>query len=560
MAQGGWVQVTDTASAVSHYTTSMGYVGASMVDLDGDGYVDLYAAPRTLFRNDGTGRFATLPSLSFTPQQGASGASWADLDNDGDNDVVVASYPSKVLFNNAGTFADSSPQVPGFTAYASWAAAIGDYNGDRELDFIFAHANGFHPGTPAPCRLYIQGQPVFSPWADTSYSFTTQLAPYTVPYWSDYDLDGDMDLFIASGPATGTADFDPCFKNLKVETGMDTLVQMTTELFAMQTQDGQCYNFVDYDNDGDLDLCLTNYIGATTRLYRNDMGVYTTVATPFSTTSPNLANCWGDYDNDGDQDVIIANGNVAARYYRNNGNATFTYLPNGFSTPTAVCCIANGDVDNDGDLDLFVNGIGNNGSGTSVGLYLNDTVAGNRNFVNLSLVGVASNRSAIGATVRVKATINGSPVWQLREVNAQNTFQGQNDLRVHVGLGNAAVVDSLVVTWPSGAVDVHVNALANAFYQVTEGMGIATHARPAHWEGMDWEVFPNPVHDLLTIACPGQGEALTYRILDARGRWMAGGALDGAIHVVPVQGWPAGVYLVQVVGQTTHVATRVVKW
>jgi hypothetical protein len=184
---------------------------------------------------------------------------------------------------------------------------------------------------------------------------------------------------------------------------------MTSELFAIQIQDGQCFNFVDYDNDGDFDLCLTNYYSAPTRFYKNNGGTYLSIPTPFTTATTNIANCWGDYDNDGDLDVIITNDNQITRYYRND-NGVFVFLSNGLSTPTATNGAANADYDNDGDLDVFFNGVGNNGNTTSVGLYRNDTVAGNRKWVNIKLTGTASNKSALGAIVRLKSTINGQPV------------------------------------------------------------------------------------------------------------------------------------------------------
>lgn len=542
-AQGSWLHVTDPGNAISSYTTNFGYVGASMVDFNRDGALDIYAAPTKLYLNDGTGSFTNYPSLPFTPLQGVAGASWADLDNDGDLDAVVACAPSKVFLNNAGTFRDSTPQVPGLTGYPSWAVAIGDFNGDPLVDFVFAHANGFHSGQPRPCKFYTQTSPAFGADSTVGYPFTSNLAPYTVPFWSDYDLDGDMDLFIASGPATGTPDYDPCFKNLKKETGMDTLVAMTTEAFALQTQDGQCYNFIDHDNDRDLDLCLTNYFGAPTRFYRNDTGTYVPTSTSFTNTTPNLANCWGDYDNDGDLDAVVTNGNVPARYHRNNGNGTFTYLSTGFSTATAVAMVANGDVDNDGDLDLFANGIGNNGSGSSLGLYLNDGLATGQGFAMFSLTGTVSNRSAIGAIVHLKATIGGNPVWQMREVNAQNTFQGQNDLRVHFGLGDATSIDSVRIQWPSDSVEHYTGLSVNAFYSVVEGAGISTSVQ--NRSALEMELYPNPASDILMVRGQSLLEA-PFTITDIQGRRILQGTVSGSPATIPVERLSPGYYILKV--------------
>lgn len=565
-SQGGWVFDTNPSNDITNYTTNTtvyNYTGCSFIDIDGDNFVDLYAAPKTLFLNNGDGTFTQITSLPFTIQNGVWGSSSADLDNDGDNDIILAGVPSKVYFNNGnGIFSDSSLQVPSFGFYGSWAVAIGDYNEDRELDFVFAHAAGYHAPAPAePCKFYRQQSSIFNPLSVSLPPITDSLSTYTNPYWSDYDLDGDMDLFMASGPVT-IAGFDPCYKNMKIETGIDSLLPMTTELFVTQTQDGQCYNFIDYDNDGDFDLCITNYISAPTRMYKNNNGTYVSIATPFTTATTNIANCWGDYDNDGDQDVIITNDNQITKYYRNNGGISFTYLPGGFSTPTATNGITNADYDNDGDLDVFTNGLGNNGNISSVGLFINDTVAGNRNFVNLKLIGTASNRSAIGAIVRLHATLNGNPVWQMREVNAQNSFQGQNDLRVHFGLGDATIIDSISITWPSGSIDYHVNYPSNAFYEVTESIGIINlSVNENNNPDNSVNIYPNPTNNSFHVEIAEfNNEPGIYTLTNILGEEMLNGKITHAHFAVNIEALPAGVYTFSIRSSKGLISKRIVKF
>lgn len=545
-AQGGWIKDTNPLNDAALYTAIYNYVGVSFVELNGDVFPDLLVSPKTVFINNGDGTFTESDPLPFTLMNGVSGNSASDLDNDGDNDVVVACVPSSVFFNDGtGVFTDMSASVPDFDTYGSWAVAIGNMNNDRGLDFAFAHAAGYHaPATSEPCRVYVQQISGFDPISISVPPITDELNPYTNPYWSDYDLDGDMDLFMASGPVMGIPDFDFCFINMKIETGADSLQLMTEELFAAQTQDGQCYNFIDFDNDQDLDLCLTNYYSASTRLYQNNDGEYTVVATPFSTTTTNIANCWGDYDNDGDQDVIITNDNQKTRYYRNNGDATFSYLASGFTTPTATNGITNGDFDNDGDLDLFTNGLGNNGNTSSVGLFINDTVAANRGFISFSLKGVTSNRSALGAIVKLKATINGIPTWQMREINAQNTFQGQNDLRVHFGLGNAFSVDSLIIMWPAGHVEMFTGILANAFYAVTEGEGLQNLSAQNAPLLESFRVYPNPVAQMLHVRFNSQmHKTHTWQIMDVQGRNLLTGSFQAQQLDIQMTTLPEGVYV-----------------
>lgn len=559
-----WKHIDDPTNQISLFTTNIPYVGASFVEVNGDNNVDIFANPRTVYLNNGDGTFSSPIRLPYTPVPTASGSSWADIDNDGDNDCLVSGVPSRVFENNGlGGFIDLSAKVPSFENYGAWSTSFGDFNEDPYLDFIFAHANGFHPApaTPTPCRLYIQKTNRFEPDQLFGYEFLTKLAPYTCPFWSDYDLDGDMDLFIASGPATGEADYDYCYKNMKVETGKDTLIRLTTDLFALQKQDGQCYNFIDYDNDGYLDLCLTNYYSTPTRLYKNNNGVYESIETPFTFKTTNLANCWGDYDNDGDLDVIITNDNQISKYYSNLGDGTFSYLPDGFTTPTATCGISNADYDNDGDLDVFTNGIGNNGNTSSVGLYRNDSVALGNNWVNFHLIGVNSNRSAIGAIIRIYSQINGKVVAQMREINAHNSFQGQNDLRVHFGLNTSELIDSIAITWPSGYRELHNYYLPNSFYQVTEGQGITVLSIQQNEFLTDGIlVYPNPTLGLITLNIDEMDRyKKIYSIIDLSGRVVATDQLGIDDMTISTSQLSAGIYFIKVYVNHKLFSTKFIK-
>jgi hypothetical protein len=493
-AQNGWTRLTDPANPVVAFSAPGVYHGAAWVDVNNDGLIDLFAAPNGLFLNQGGGRFAAATtSIGAIQGQAPSGCSWADLDNDGDQDLVLAQFPSAVYLNDgAGNFQDVTAQFPGLSNYAAWGCAIGDLNDDQRLDVLLVHANNFHPTTAAhlPCKLFTQNAASFSFQSVTGQAFTDVLGPYTVPYWADYDLDGDQDLFIAAGPG-GRAGPDFCYRNMLRETGQAQFQRMSSEAFAAQTQDGQCYNFVDVDNDQDLDLALTNYAGAPTRFYRNQAGTFVAETTPFVRSTTNLSNCWGDFDQDGDQDVFISNDSAPPVYYRNDGGS-FIARPT-LAGPAGNSGLVAGDYDNDGDLDVYITG-----QGAAQGLYRNDAVASGRNWLNLKLSGVVSNRSAIGTRVMVKASLNGVATWQLRTVSAQNSFQGQNDLRVHFGLNQASTIDSLVVHWPSGS-EQRFGALAvNRFYTLTERSGVVALATQAA-KPLPFRLYPMPARDNLLV-------------------------------------------------------------
>ena len=146
-----------------------------------------------------------------------------------------------------------------------------------------------------------------------------------------------------------------------------------------------------------------------------------------------------------------------------------------FSIPDGREHSSQGDYDNDGDLDLVVTNSTIDGSNPARNyLYRND--GGNSNhWLSLSLLGTRSNTSGIGATVRVRAVIYGETVEQLREISGSPTGdRAQNSQRAHVGLGDATIVESITITWPSGVVDSYENVSVNTFYHAIEGQDLRT--------------------------------------------------------------------------------------
>lgn len=457
-----FTKITDSSNPIATAIFPENYSGAAWIDFDNDGDLDLSSTSNFLFRNDGEGNFTQLESGLGSNQQGqtGTGVSWADFDNDGYIDCAIAGNPI-TLFRNLGNGRfvefvgkDIRPDL----GYRAWACAWGDYDNDGFVDLVAAHPRGFL-GSPTPSFLFKSiGAGAFN--NNSEFEFTNELAPYTVSSWADYDLDGDLDLFIGSGPA-GTAARDYLYRNSLAQTGTADLERIDDQPMGTDLQDGQTWNWIDYDNDGDLDGYITNYGGAPNRFYINNAGSYESVSNELTFDGQYLANTWGDVDNDGDLDVFIT-GDTDNRFYLNNGDGTFFRI-NGIidSSPSSVGATL-GDYDNDGDLDLFVSGQVN-------GLYRNET-GNNNNWINISLEGTVSNKSAIGAKAKVKAVINGSPVWQIREVSAQNSFNSHNSLRVHFGLGDATIIDSLIIEWPSGQQKINTDVNTNQFLDYVEDL------------------------------------------------------------------------------------------
>ena len=460
--------------------------GASWVDFDDDGDLDLFVSAATrgsgnlVYRNDNDS-FTRLTEgvLANDPGIAVVGSCWADYDNDGDLDVFNAGVPNSFLYRNDGQALFTkitSDDIGDGTDRRGWSCAWGDYNDDGYIDLFIAHPAGF-VGPPIENSLFENnGDGSFSRITNTP--ITDGLAPYTVGNWIDYDDDGDLDLFIGSGPAVGTIAPDFLYHNQLKETGSASFVRIT-ELPLNDARDGQTWNFIDYDNDGDRDGFVTNYSGGfpngmPNSLYRNDSGVFTTTTSGplVNDEAASLANVWSDFDNDGDLDVFITNefgfDNV---YYRNDGAPSYAFVrTDAFDGTTQSNYGASaGDFDLDGDLDLFFP----SGFGGGNHFYRNDSQPGN-SWVSIKLVGTESNAAGVGAQIRAKATIGGKAVWQRREVSTQNTFNGHNSLDVHFGLGNASRISKLEITWPSDRVESFSSLNARTFYVAIEGEGVIT--------------------------------------------------------------------------------------
>lgn len=474
--------------------------GAAWIDYDNDGDLDIFtvsAAPpnnfAALYRNDGNDQFTKITTGELVNiANGWFGTSWADINNDGNLDVFIGGGYTRMgsmVYNGDGKggFRRNESWFPWNEVILGWTGAWGDYDNDGHVDLVVIHPFNFL-GTPASSNFLFHnnGDGTFAEINNTPITATT--APFTVGSWSDYDQDGDIDLFIGSGPANGTLAPDFHFKNMLKETGKATFQPITDSLIATDSLDGQTWNWIDYDNDGDLDAYMTNYFapaGMANRLYRNDGGKFKRVtdAGPIVTdVDISLANVWGDFDNDGDLDCYVANGGLRAanKYYRNNGNGTFESVVTAATEVDSTVCwgAAAGDYDNDGDLDLFVATKlmfrkGQPGRAVPDWLFRNNVDKSNH-WINIECIGKTSNRSALGTKIKTKTTINGKSVMQMREISAQNTFNGQNELRVHFGFGQTKTIDEVTIHWPSGRTEIFKNVKTDQFLVATEGEGISS--------------------------------------------------------------------------------------
>ncbi|MCM2271272.1 MAG: FG-GAP-like repeat-containing protein [candidate division Zixibacteria bacterium] len=442
----------------------------NFIDYDNDGNLDLLITngPNPgqvdfLYKGNGDGTFARIINSPIATVSAASdGGTFGDYDNDGDEDCYVATWWGQLnLFhinNGDGTFTqESGSEITSDNDYSEAATWV-DYDQDGFLDLQVCNSAGalqnqlYHNDGDGTFTRVLTGL------------IATDGFKSRVGAWADYDNDGDQDCYVANEGNQNN--------NLYQNNGDGTFTKVTTG--PPVTDGGQSFSasWGDYDNDGDFDLTVANSVSQTNLLYRNDGGTFTRITgSPVTTlASWSVSTAWGDIDNDGDLDLFITNafGSLDDNnlLYTNNGDGTFVRE---FDDSTATDVgwsygCAFGDVDKDGDLDLAVARCQNANENNS--LYLNN---GNSNhWLIVDLQALISNRSAIGTRVRVKATINGIPTWQMREVSSQSGYSGQNQMDPHFGLGDATTIDSIIVTWPSGFVTIVENVAADQYLAVTE--------------------------------------------------------------------------------------------
>ena len=486
--------------------------GVALFDFDNDADLDLYfvngsdlpgwtsSIPPTnrFYRNDG-GVFTDITNAAFVGDTGYGlGCCVGDYNNDGFTDLYVTNYGPNVLYHNNGdgTFTDvaDTAGVDG-TQFSSGCAFV-DVDADGYLDLYVVSYVQFNPDTNPECtrqgvRTYCTPE-VLPGVADVFYrnngdgTFTdvsdkvgigTRTGKGLGVVCGDVDNDGDVDIFVAN-------DTTPNFLYRNEQNG----VEMTEDaLFAgvALSEEGRAYsgmgaNLGDFDNDGHLDIVITNFQDQTNSLYHNaQSGFFSEMS--FSKgigerSLPYLA--WGvdfiDFNNDGWLDLFIANGhlddNIAEidpigtyaqpnQLFLNDRGIRFSENPDAAIAQQKVSRgTAFGDIDNDGDIDIVVSNLKDTPT-----ILRND--GGNASqWLTLKLIGTHCNRDAIGARVTV---VSGN-LTQMREVKSGSGYLSQNDLRLHFGLSAAVSVDTLTVRWLCGKVQTLQNVETNQVLVISE--------------------------------------------------------------------------------------------
>ena len=491
--------------------------GVCVADFDGDGWPDIYfvngrdlynrgiSARNALYRNNRDGTFTDVTDKAGVPGTGyGMGCVWGDYDNDGHKDLFVTQFGRNVLYHNNGdgTFTDVTDRagVAGLESGAFHSGAtFFDYDRDGRLDLYVGSYVALGPDarryciisgvqTSCPPSVY-HGSPdvLYHNNGDGTFTNVTAKANVYQPEGKnlsvgagDYDNDGWPDLFVANDG------LDAYLYHNRRNGTFEEVGQMTGMALTGQglTMAAMCISLGDYDNDGNLDLYISDFQKSSDHLWHNDgKGFFDEVSDQAGITVPtrevlSFGGGFFDYDNDGWLDIFIANGHVYPEVeaatpevhykqfntlFHNEHNGKFVETTKqsgaGFETPYVGRGVAFADFDNDGFIDVLV---ANNGD---VPLLLHNS-GGNRNqFLNFRLIGTKSNRDAVGARIRVV----GGGISQIREIAGGGSYLSQSELRAHFGMGKAGRAETVQISWPSGEQQTFHNVETNKFYVVREG-------------------------------------------------------------------------------------------
>ena len=434
--------------------------GAAFGDYDGDGDLDLFlanngSADRLYRNNDGVNTFTDQGGTTADTGSGRGGT-FVDFDNDGDLDlfVVRGSTVGKLLYRNDGSGVwNEVASGKGITTTAeTYTASWADYDHDGDVDL-------FMPVYGAIDILYQNdGTGSFTEVASTAGVNGGGNAESAA--WADYNNDGLIDLYVAINSSSNLLyrnDGDGSFSEDASTAGVQAAASATISA-----------SWADYNDDGYMDLFVGNNSSTTDQLFTNDGdGTFTddTIASGVLNTTNVVGVAWADYDNDGDMD-LFANGNgVADRMWYNNGDGTFIDVASdaGLTDTGTGRGAVWGDIDNNGTQDLYVV---NNGSANL--LYLNNGHPTNR-YLRVALDGVDSNKFGYGAEV----TLSESGVFrQTRTIDTGSGWNTQGAEVINFGIADVVTVDSVIVKWPSGRIQVALGVNGNQTTTVTETGGL----------------------------------------------------------------------------------------
>jgi hypothetical protein len=498
--------------------------GAAFIDYDNDGWLDVFllcgtrleGAPEgctnRLYKNNRDGTFTDVTEKAGLQRTGwVSAVCVGDYDNDGFDDLFVTYWGQNVLYHNNGngTFTDVTEKSGLLHKGIRWGSGCTfvDYDRDGKLDLFISNYVDFDmkttpkPGENSNCNW--KGVPVncgprglppalpslYHNNGDGTFTDVSEKSGVTKAKGSygmtavaaDFDNDGWPDIYVACD-STPSFLFHNNHDGTFTDIGLETGVALNED--GME-QAGMGVGVGDFNLDGNLDIFKTHFADDTEILYRNDgKGNFEDVTIRAGLGVETRYISWGagvfDLDNDGLPDLFVVTGSVYPEvevklpsYPYRTPRMVFRALPGGkfeelidqagpgVAAPHASRGCAFGDFDNDGDIDMLIVNMNEPPS------LLRNDIAGNNHWLKVKLIGVKSNRSAIGT--RVTAHYGGK--IQAQEVLSQASFYSANDLRLHFGLGPVTTAE-LEIRWTNGNKETVSKVPADHLIVIKEGLGV----------------------------------------------------------------------------------------
>jgi len=467
------------------------------------------------------------------------GSSRAIVDMNGDDlDDVVSVTSSNVNVHyqlEAGGFNTVNIPTTAADNTASWSLAAADYDGNGFTDLLYGGGSGV----------------TFMRANNSGTGFTEVSGPEYVfsqrSNFIDINNDGHLDAFVCHDVAPNV---------YYINDGSGNLEFIQGDLGDYPSGGNYGSIWIDYDNDGDMDMFIAKCGGEearrTNQMHTNNGdGTFTENAAELGLDDPmqTWSSAWGDFDNDGDMDVFVGASTGSHKLMINNGDLTFSDVTTGSGVEFGSTGIENTtyDFDNDGNLDLISNGallfgngdmtfdapifgelnngsFGDLNSDGFVDGFDNGTISWNdgnaNNWLTITTRGTESNLNGIGAKLEI-VTPSG---LQIREVRIGEGFRNSSTLNTHFGIGADTEISQLTIKWPSGIVDVYDNVNINEIIVAVEGetvLGVNDN------EVNDLILYPNPTTEKLNLSVAAGFDNAVYMIYDVTGRKVLNGKLEG---------------------------------
>lgn len=517
---------------------------------------------------------------------------WAIVDMNGDflDDIVtVGTYTSSeinVQFQNeSGGFTAVNIDTPDANFTPSWSIAAADYDKNGYTDLLYGDGTGvtFMKAEINSSNLN-NGNPFddvtsFTQASDTDYVFSQR------SNFVDIDNDGDLDAFVCH-------DVEPNVYYINDGSGNLSFNQGGLGDYVSGGNYGSIW--IDYDNDGDLDMFIAKCGGEEARrknqmLRNNGDGSYTEVAVSLNLDDPmqTWSSAWGDFDNDGDMDVFVGASSGTHKLMRNDVNTSgvFTDVTSG-SHVTDLTTTGHEnltfDFDNDGNLDIVSNGnilfgngdltfysieniipyvngsfgdlnddgfidavTQNSGSGT---IYMNDGTS--NNWIKIHTVGTTSNINGIGARVEVYSNSG----MQIRDVRSGEGFAFMSSLNTHIGLGTDTSITKIIVRWPSGFIDEINNPTINESITIIEGDFPLSAVDESLYNLV---IYPNPVNNVISIKATENLTGKIATVFDLNGKRVLNSSINN--NMINVETLQTGTYILRIELNGRQLIRKIIK-